>query len=335
MNNSTDTNLKSKRLDWVDIAKGIAIILMVIGHEVKNVYIYAFIFSFHMPLFFILSGYTSSKVNNWNKFCSKQWQSFKRVWLLAVLMVFLLGFEYLVLVPSFNISVFWHNVLFGSFWGSNNPMLGIVGVGVMWFLFVFFWAKFVFDLLQVLLPNLYTGLLLFIVSGAMMWWCQNFAHFLPQTLDIVPIAALFMWIGALVKEKVNLNKLSNLNKMVFITVILVWMISFIYKIYIEMSVRHYPYLFLPVIEAVGGTIVICTLSKWISKSILSNTLQTIGKHTLAVMCIHHLDLYWVNWSSYIQSWPIAAIVRLCLDLLILAIFIYIQRWIIEGGKVKN
>lgn len=43
-----------KRLDWVDIAKGIAIILMVIGHEVENKSIYALIFSFHMPLFFIL-----------------------------------------------------------------------------------------------------------------------------------------------------------------------------------------------------------------------------------------------------------------------------------------
>lgn len=49
--------VSSKRIEWVDIAKGIAIILMVVGHEIGgNARI--FIFSFHMPLFFILSGFT-------------------------------------------------------------------------------------------------------------------------------------------------------------------------------------------------------------------------------------------------------------------------------------
>ena len=43
-----------KRIEWVDIAKGIAILLMVIGHEVPSGLLYVFIFSFHMPLFFIL-----------------------------------------------------------------------------------------------------------------------------------------------------------------------------------------------------------------------------------------------------------------------------------------
>ena len=56
---------KEKRIEWVDIAKGIAILLVIIGHTVKfgslsrNI-----IFSFHMPLFFILSGYTFRPATN-------------------------------------------------------------------------------------------------------------------------------------------------------------------------------------------------------------------------------------------------------------------------------
>lgn len=57
-----------KRIEWVDIAKGIAIMLMVIGHEVSNGLVYALIFSFHMPLFFILSGYTSHRVTSGTSF---------------------------------------------------------------------------------------------------------------------------------------------------------------------------------------------------------------------------------------------------------------------------
>ena len=45
-----------KRIEYIDIARGIAIILMVIGHVVSG-YKRAIIFSFHMPLFIIISGF--------------------------------------------------------------------------------------------------------------------------------------------------------------------------------------------------------------------------------------------------------------------------------------
>lgn len=56
-----------KRIDYIDIVKGITIILMIIGH-VSNIptILRTFIFSFHMPLFFIISGYTFKKKNKQN-----------------------------------------------------------------------------------------------------------------------------------------------------------------------------------------------------------------------------------------------------------------------------
>lgn len=49
----------NKRLDWIDIAKGIAMILVIVGHTVPNPSpLRHAIFSFHMPVFFILAGYT-------------------------------------------------------------------------------------------------------------------------------------------------------------------------------------------------------------------------------------------------------------------------------------
>ena len=51
--------MAKQRLDWLDIAKGIAILLVIVGHTVNNPSIIRqVIFSFHMPLFFILAGYT-------------------------------------------------------------------------------------------------------------------------------------------------------------------------------------------------------------------------------------------------------------------------------------
>ncbi|MDR0559648.1 MAG: acyltransferase family protein [Prevotellaceae bacterium] len=60
--------MEQTRYQWIDIAKGIGIILVVYGHAMRGLikasiidnqlfnYIDTFIYSFHMPLFFLLSG---------------------------------------------------------------------------------------------------------------------------------------------------------------------------------------------------------------------------------------------------------------------------------------
>ena len=61
--------MNTKRLDWIDIAKGIGIILVVLGHtlvpQVRETgfagFLWIFIYNFHMPLFFFLSGYLFEK----------------------------------------------------------------------------------------------------------------------------------------------------------------------------------------------------------------------------------------------------------------------------------
>lgn len=47
-----------QRVEWIDIAKGIGILLVLIGHVCdKHTFLWNFITLFHMPLFFIISGY--------------------------------------------------------------------------------------------------------------------------------------------------------------------------------------------------------------------------------------------------------------------------------------
>jgi len=51
------------RYNWLDIGKGIVIILMVIGHTSIPKGLSDFIWAFHMPFFFLASGY----VTNWGR----------------------------------------------------------------------------------------------------------------------------------------------------------------------------------------------------------------------------------------------------------------------------
>ena len=48
---------KKERIVWLDVAKGMAIILMVLGHSGLPSVINSFIFAFHMPFFFVASGF--------------------------------------------------------------------------------------------------------------------------------------------------------------------------------------------------------------------------------------------------------------------------------------
>lgn len=62
MKNNLKTVSVSRRINWVDCAKGIAILLAIVGHSVSKgrwgSILRGVIFSFHMPLFFILSCVT-------------------------------------------------------------------------------------------------------------------------------------------------------------------------------------------------------------------------------------------------------------------------------------
>ena len=62
------------RIDWIDLTKGIAIFLMVCGHTSIPLSISNWIWSFHMPLFFIISGilFNATKYPNFNLFIKEK-----------------------------------------------------------------------------------------------------------------------------------------------------------------------------------------------------------------------------------------------------------------------
>lgn len=49
--------MKKQRILWIDILRGIAMFLVVYGHTSQNAEIKKYIYAFHMPLFFIISGF--------------------------------------------------------------------------------------------------------------------------------------------------------------------------------------------------------------------------------------------------------------------------------------
>ncbi len=48
---------QTTRIRYIDIMKGITILLVMVGHYFNNRLVSTFIWSFHMPLFLFISGY--------------------------------------------------------------------------------------------------------------------------------------------------------------------------------------------------------------------------------------------------------------------------------------
>lgn len=116
-----------KRIPFIDIARAFAIILIVVGHVIVHSQhlgsIYKLIYSFHVVLFFIISGFTF-KIKENEKFLNFFKKKFLRimvpyfVWALAFLipyMIFGKGVgNNLGITSSFNLKTMLINIIYGN-----------------------------------------------------------------------------------------------------------------------------------------------------------------------------------------------------------------------------
>lgn len=64
----------AKRIDWIDMAKGYGMLAVIIAHICSGP-LHTWIYTFHMPLFFFLSGYVFSNKDNFDLFIKKKARS--------------------------------------------------------------------------------------------------------------------------------------------------------------------------------------------------------------------------------------------------------------------
>ena len=113
--NAIQTN---KRLEFLDVAKGIGIILVILGHgfrdEMRVVsnfceFVYQMIYFFHMPLFFVISGFAFGV--SYNKYADKPFLFLKKKTLSQIVPVFAYGTViYTCFLVAYQIPIFQQNL---------------------------------------------------------------------------------------------------------------------------------------------------------------------------------------------------------------------------------
>lgn len=129
-----------ERITYLDSLKGILIILVMVGHSNPPSFIYSFIYAFHMPAFFMLSGMFVKplQTGETKAMILKYAKAYLKPYYIVFVIVLLTTPIHLYLNDkSFTISLF-----------VKRTMVYLLGyMGPTWFLFALFFALIVYRLL--------------------------------------------------------------------------------------------------------------------------------------------------------------------------------------------
>ena len=190
LHSSKEILIKMRRRLEIDVAKGCGVGLVIIGHMTSFVphEIISWIYSFHMPLFFIITGFFAKKSSK---------DELKSVILKDIKNL---------LVPYYLFSFIF--ILIGLITGEEigserikDVLLGNGGIEVLWFLFALCGIKILFNILQVVLSNdkalLITNISLVILG----YMFSLFNCDLPFKIGSIFYAIGFYYLGYLLKNQ--------------------------------------------------------------------------------------------------------------------------------------
>ena len=188
----------SRRIIWIDNAKFIGIFVVVLGHLTPNMELQTFIYSFHMPFFFLLSGITfNARENSFVSFFKKR---FKAI-LVPYIFFGLITYFYWLFIARYygadaRIIIPWYKPLIGMLYSAGSAKWLIHNIP-LWFLTCLFLTQLLFFLIlktvkfkKIVFPLLFILAYLFSYfnSAKLMW-----------SINVVPVATMFFAIGYYIK----------------------------------------------------------------------------------------------------------------------------------------
>ena len=274
----------------IDIAKGIGILLVIVGHTgglPADTYIHHFIYSFHMPLFFILGGFLFKPSN----IVTHIRKDAKRLLLPYVFSVFLLILWFVILGIKYdNYGMVWRTLqtgLFGSGQYHASPIWGnYPTIGMIWFLLAMFWCRVTYNMIAKL-PKLHKYLLGAVIAMAATM-IDNFIINLPLGILTGLSAIVFYMLGNALNE--NLAWVHKKHTIFSVVGIVCWLIALRFSS-IGMAACHYENYILDIAGACGATWCVYALSRELEKktNYLNSMLSWFGANSMTILCAHFLE----------------------------------------------
>lgn len=280
---------EKKRIQWIDLAKGFCIILVVLQHVSEltavDYPLSVQAFGFRMPLYFILSGLFFKQYEGFAGFLKRKTNKLLIPFLFFFLMTAVLPYFILLLPDRLN----QFGDIFTLFYDKDHIMFN----GPIWFLLCLFEVNTIFYLVQWLAQKIsethkttlvlalsciigFTGLILG-VKGL------NIVFYIDTAMSVLPFFAFGWWLFKhtnILTTPVNYTR--DLTIVIICAAILYytavpvkWVVN---RISIEDTATVY-------ISGVAGTIMVLMLAKVIRRL---PVISYLGKYSIMVLCTHCL-----------------------------------------------
>lgn len=275
--------MTEKRLDWIDNLRGFGMILVVWGHMNLPYIMETVIYSFHMPLFFFISGYLYRAKEEHFVIAIKRKATgmlIPYLFFAAISIPFGIGLS-LVQDTTISISSIFINYFYldGSV-GWNSPL---------WFLIVLFFIEIIYIVIDKLKwNNLFLIVLSFILGYGFSVTHMEF----PFGINIVFYGVVFYSLGDFLKT-VGMEKewFSNKVKKISLLVVLA-LINIVFGLFLNsrVSVYHnelgnYFWFYIAAVSACLAFFIIFKGTKRVK------VLTFFGLNSVVVMCTHYFFKY--------------------------------------------
>lgn len=265
----------NKRLDYVDIAKGIGIVLVVCSHSDALGLMWLMMGMF-VPIFYFCSGYTYSMKGTLMECMKKRFRKLFIPYLFFNLLMFC-AFMHFSLREI--VGVFYSRYCLYPLDVTPNIKFLTSGNYPMWFLtsmivsYLFFYLLVYFDRFKYWLFSIYVILTIVL---------DRIPILLPWSLDTAFLTALFMYAGMVVRSRDYISAKW-------------WQVGLILSVYIglhlvggdmNLSVRMYgTSVFIFFILGCLGSFVVLWGAKFLENTFLGLVLVSLGRHSLTIFCI--------------------------------------------------
>lgn len=294
-----------KRLKYIDIARGIAMFVIVVSHALSvsthGFFIYRFLFFFNVPLFFILSGMTF-KIKSEEKFWEFLKKKFLRimlpylVWALVFLIpYFIFGAEVkteLGAKGSLDVWEMIRNVFYGN--GTNDALKQN---GPLWFLpalfttevLYYFVIKMINKISQVSqrrVVEILVGAGLVLIGFLFDWLVKDF--YLPWGLNSALTIGVFFYVGYLMKEfKVFENKKLMTNSGLTVLSLGLGILAAVFLPAENIVWADYKYgnYLLCLVAGISFSVLIIQIARLIREN---RMIEFVGKNTMNILIFHKI-----------------------------------------------
>lgn len=283
----------NNRLNWIDVAKGIGMILVIAGHVQTVPVVKGIIYSFHMPLFFFISGFLY-KAENYKRFSVLLKNKAKTLLVPYVIFAVVSYAIYFIWERKVLETDDWSGPLIG-FLLSNSSALSLNTP--LWFLTCLFVVHIYYFFIQKVnnkkLVVLVIPVALIVVAEI---YRTQIETPLPWSAHTAIMGTLFFHIGVVVKRFKTFECFKN-NA-------LDWSILFM-SLCVGGSLLNnkvmrpdmlgdiYNNMFLYVPTALFGICAVCLLSQTIS----SRSISFVGRHTLTFLGLQMNAIFLINYVN--------------------------------------